>query len=150
MITIAIDPGLVTGTAIMATGEWAHPINEEITGRSNFYEWLTAKFSWYSGEELEVVIETFEITRKTGMLTAQYDALYIIGATEFLCAADHRHLFMQSPALKAFGSNNKLKALGWYAPSTGGHANDANRHLLRHMVCTRQNESIIKRLEVLL
>lgn len=149
MITIAIDPGLMTGTAIWCP-DWAVPYNEEIRTREEFYNWLTEKFARYSGEEMEVVIESFNITSRTGQLSPQYDALYIIGATEFLCQVDKRHLFMQSPALKSFGSNNKLHTLGWYAPSRGGHANDANRHLLRHLVCTRQNADLIKRLEVLL
>jgi hypothetical protein len=37
----------------------------------------------------------------------------------------------QSPAQgKTFATNAKLKKVGWYHQTPGGHANDALRHLL--------------------
>ena len=41
----------------------------------------------------------------------------------------------QTPAqAKSFGTDDKLRRLGWYTPTPGGHANDAARHLLAFAV----------------
>lgn len=149
MITIAIDPGLVSGVALISS-EWANPMVEEIRGRENLYDWFMERFAAYAKVELEVVVESYHITHRTPQLSAQYDALYIIGAVELLCRSDNRKMFLQSPATKGFGNNKKLQALGWWFPSTGGHGNDACRHLMLHLVHEHKDERIIKALAAVL
>lgn len=149
MIIISVDPGLVAGVSVYDS-LWSIPQSEEIKGRENFYDWLLEKFANYAKVELEVVCESYHITNRTGQLSPQYDALFEIGAIELLCHSDNRKLFMQSPATKGFGSNRKLQALGWWAPSSGGHMNDSRRHLLRHLVHTHKDQHLINALAAVL
>lgn len=149
MITIAVDPGLVTGVSILEEG-WPSPDTEEIAGRQQFYKYFRDRMEFYDDREVEVIIETYHITQHTAKLSSQLDALYILGAVEITCWAYGRELSFQDPSMKAFSTDKKLKVLGWWNPSKGGHANDASRHLLRHLVCTRKDKALLERLKVIL
>ena len=80
-----------------------------------------------------VVCESF--IPRPGAKTWQPDAIETIGVLRHLCRW-HRHRFeLQAPAdAKRFSTDAKLKRLGWYQPTEGGHANDAIRHLLLALV----------------
>lgn len=68
---------------------------------------------------------------RPGIRTNQPEALEGIGALRFICTKAGVPFELQSPAdAKRFSTNDKLKRLGWYKPTRGGHANDALRHLL--------------------
>lgn len=150
MITLAIDPGLMTGIAIW-DGCDEVPYTKEIHTREVFYAWLN---DWlYIAQvdpEVEVVIEEYQITQRTGELSKQYDALYIIGAVESMCLLRNVRLYMQSRSMKSFGTDFKLKHLGWWNPSRGNHQNDAMRHLLRHLVVHQRDEDILEKLKAIL
>jgi hypothetical protein len=80
-----------------------------------------------------LVVENFHITIRTGKLTRQHDALYIIGCLRYKANKDG-HLFkLQNPSDKQFGDDDRLKQIGWYSPGKG-HANDAARHLLLYLL----------------
>jgi hypothetical protein len=80
-----------------------------------------------------VVCENF--TPRVGIRTWEPDALKTIGALEFVCHAANRPFELQMPAdAKRFVTNEKLAKLGWRAPSKGGHADDALRHLVLALV----------------
>lgn len=150
MITLAIDPGLMTGIAIWEPGLNV-PRVEEIHTRQAFYPWMTNWLCAHYGQEpVEVVIEEYQITQRTGELSKQYDALYIVGAVESMCQHASVRLYTQSRSMKSFGTDFKLKHLGWYDPSRGGHQNDAMRHLLRHLIIHQRDEALLKRLSEML
>lgn len=150
MITIGIDPGLVTGIAVYHS-ETNKPIVHEIHGRETVYRWFDSITpTGNMAPSVEVVIEDYEITQRTGALSKQYDALYIVGAIEAMCFLKEIPFFHQHRSAKAFGSDAKLKFLGWYAPSRGGHQNDAMRHLLRHLIVTRRDAELLDKIKEML
>lgn len=126
---VAIDPGKVTGMAVMYA-DLLH-FAGEVAGRMEMYDRI------YSGRLVgasAVVIERFTISQRTVQSSPQYDALYLIGAVEAWCYKYDVPLIFQSPGeAKGFGTDKKLKALGWYKATSGGHANDASRHLMVYL-----------------
>ena len=130
MRVLAIDPGNVTGVAYFDTslGEpdsWEDEPFEVI----NYVEDLTATLD-------AVVCESF--IPRPGAYSWQPEALYTIGAVRYVCRREGVTFVLQSPAdAKRFSTNEKLKRLGWYSPTTGGHSNDALRHLLLFSVKNR-------------
>ena len=75
---------------------------------------------------------------RPGVRTWQPDALEVIGALRYVCYRRGASFELQSPAdAKRFSTNEKLKKLGWYHPTPGGHANDGLRHLLLALVRLR-------------
>jgi hypothetical protein len=122
---VAVDPGKVSGVAILEKTAFATPIPMavELPG-------LLSTVSWVENERPDLVVcESFIPFR--GAKTWQPDALEIIGALRFICARHEWTFELQSPAnAKKFSTDRKLKKLGWYRATKGGHANDAKRHLL--------------------
>jgi hypothetical protein len=140
----AIDPGGVTGVAFYAPGDgfWS----AEVPGGS-------AAFapSWRDllrqRTVVHIIVEKFTITPATATKTRQYDALEIIGWLKLECPHLGIPLTIQTPAAaKAFSTDAKLKALGWYDRTPGGHRNDAARHLCKFLVDQRE-PVILKKLE---
>lgn len=127
---IAVDPGKTTGIAA------------KIGGNTNN---LDAPATWQLGvdeavdlcEELLntdafpgiVVCESF--VPRPGAKTWQSDAVEIIGVLRHLSRWHGHKFYLQSPTdAKRFVSNDRLRALGWYRTTEGGHMNDAMRHML--------------------
>jgi len=135
-LLIALDPGKVTGVAMLrppsrdaASWEWSWQdavcFVEECLSKSR------AAFvkEGYLYPDVELVYESF--TPRPGAYTWQPEALHCIGAVEYLAHKTGMKVTRQSPAqAKSFSTNTKLKMIGWYSPTSGGHANDALRHLL--------------------
>jgi len=128
----AVDPGLTTGWAVLL--EPMHFACGE-AGESHFPfladRWLSEAVGEYGEENILVVCERFIINAGTAKKTQAPWSLEQIGALRYLCRLHRVELVLQSPGeAKSFSTNDKLKTLGWYAPSTGGHQADAARHLL--------------------
>ncbi len=124
MHIIAVDPGIATGIA------------EYVNGSVNAWEdpWMTAVDYTEDMHPDVIVVENF-IPRVGVALTWQPDALYCIGALKYLSQKQSSEFVLQPPAhAKQFSTNDKLKRIGWYTPTIGGHANDAVRHLLLYAV----------------
>ena len=80
-----------------------------------------------------VVAESF--VPRPGVKTWQPDAIEVVGALRYMCYSQDITFELQSATnAKKFSTDAKLKRLEWYIPTTGGHANDALRHLLLAMV----------------
>lgn len=129
---IAIDPGLTSGWALYNTldGTFA---SGEIEGRPLLYRFLENVMD--DGQPMHLIVERFDIGAGTVEKTRQLDALYIIGALEYLAGKTGAGFTVQSRAsAKTFATDDKLKALGWWFRGGEGHANDAGRHLLAWMV----------------
>lgn len=119
MKIVAVDPGNVTGIALYEDGAveaW------EVTSTE-------APDEVAAIDSDVIVCESF--TPRPGAKSWQPEALYTIGALRYIAQVERAEFVLQTPAnAKAFSTNEKLKALGWYTPTKGGHANDALRHLL--------------------
>lgn len=140
---LAIDPGGHTGLAWRYDGVFGCDVVDG--GRFGFHNWFIQSIDKVA-TPTQVVIEDFIITSATARKTAQPDPYRIIGWVELWC---HQHgvpFETQTPATgKGFGTDAKLKHLGWYSTGKGGHDMDAARHLLTFLARTR-DETILDQL----
>lgn len=128
----AVDPGKMAGIAMLTLpyenvpATWEYSALEAVRFLDDF-------LGMAGSTKAIVVCESF--VPRPGTRTWQPDALEVIGALRYL-SEKHSHVFeLQSPAqAKAFSTDDKLKRIGWYTPTKGGHANDAVRHMLLAVV----------------
>lgn len=122
----AVDPGGTTGYALFTPEDGWYAGQAE--GRWSFHRVLDEAIA--SGRHWRFIVERFTITGRTAQNTPQYDALYIIGAIDYLASKLGMKVDFQLPSeAMNFSTDDKLRAAGWYIPGEG-HANDASRHLL--------------------
>lgn len=129
MTVFALDPGGTTGVAGWEAG--VHRSLEISDGFHGFVEWAGDQEWRYV---TDVVIENFIVnpaTHKKDPVSFR-TTNDIIGAVRYICNINSIHYRLQPPSAKTFGDNAKLKHLGWYKGGKG-HADDASRHLLRHL-----------------
>lgn len=138
---LAIDPGKSTGMALfsMRNGEepellWSG--EEEFVG----YVDKTRMIFMQYGADLEVVCEKFTINLQTAKNSQAPYSLECIGALKLILldrGRDPESLKFQLPAnaMNMF-TNPKLKTLGYWHRGGEGHALDAIRHGLLHLVST--------------
>lgn len=140
MDTLAIDPGLVTGWAMFQRNQLTGQ-GQVDGGRFQFYNWFEGIVDGYGSMldgRLRVVCEDFIISDRTVKSSRQPDPHRIIGYLEGRCHELTVEFYLQTPAAaKSFCTDTKLRALGWYSPTPGGHANDATRHLVTFLVGQR-------------
>jgi hypothetical protein len=129
-VILAVDPGKTTGFVMYTSGAffWGQESMMEFLRRADDY--------LYDNVAVEVVCEKFQIGPST--LSKARDAHWAmkqIGILEYWCETRGHTFTLQTPSeAKSFATDAKLKTLGWYTPTKGGHANDALRHLLVYMV----------------
>ena len=129
---IAVDPGLMTGIAWYSDGKF-HSTEVEYERAGNYIETL---ITMYSPEgAVDLVCEKFFYTQATMKKSRGDWSMKLIGVMEFLAGQHECRLFMQSPSeAKNLMTDSRLKVLGWFNTSKGGHQNDAARHLARHLL----------------
>jgi len=132
MEILSVDPGKMTGLA------WW--VNEEHGSAEVTYEETAPAVARFIREHPEayIICENFFITMETAKKSQSTWSLRLIGAIEYICQeAGLNPPVMQQPSqAKNFGSDARLKVLGWYKGSTkgfAGHADDASRHLMLYM-----------------
>jgi hypothetical protein len=125
----AFDPGVTTGVAGLANGKFFSAEFSE----HELYQWVDERCQLFD----HVQIESFIINSGTVKKTIVYDSLYLIG---YLRYASWRCGFpteFSKPAdVMAAFPDVALKRAKMHYPGHG-HANDAARHLARHMVKNR-------------
>ena len=130
---LAVDPGKVTGVAMMRDGGFT---SFQLEGW-----WGTIETLREEARSCDVVVvESFVVRANTHKLDSGSFAhtTDLIGACRFVAADLDMGFVKQTPGeAKSFASDDKLKALGWHNPTKGGHANDAARHLLTYLVKNR-------------
>jgi len=126
---LAIDPGDMTGVATMTNGDFHStqaPLNDVL-------DWVYDTL--LIGTRPVIFCEDFIITPETAKKSRQTSPTDGIGALKWMAHMFDVTLTLQTPAAaKKFADDKKLKALGWYRPTKGGHANDAARHLMLGLV----------------
>jgi hypothetical protein len=127
VILVAVDPGKITGFFVWSEGQVL--LHEQLPCH-DFLDWVEEVVPMYAGFDLTMAAESFLITAQTVKKAA--DAHWSIGSNFVLgrlCQRHQVHLELQTPATaKSFSTDAKLRRLGWYKPTKGGHANDAARH----------------------
>lgn len=129
---IAVDPGLMTGVAWYSDGKFhSTEVPYELTGH-----YIKTLIGMYSPEgAVDLVCEKFFYTQATMKKSRGDWSMKLIGVMEYLASEFECRLFMQSPSeAKNLMTDSRLKALGWFNASKGGHQNDAARHLARHLL----------------
>lgn len=141
---LAVDPGGNTGLAWLLDREFGSDVRAN--GRFGFHEWFLSAVSRIATPQA-VICEEFIVTSATARKTQQPDALRIIGWLELWC---HQHgvpFVLQTPSqAKGFGTDAKLKHFGWYRTGSGGHDNDAARHLLTYLAVNLRDPATIETL----
>lgn len=137
---LAVDPGLTTGFSIYRPrverlalrnqgGEEdfeSHQFSKEMF----LHEWLPEAVKEFD----TIVCENFIITAQTAKKSQAPWSLEQIGVLRWLATQQGARFVLQKPAeALAFGSDAKLKKLGWYKRGRG-HANDAARHMVLYTV----------------
>lgn len=129
---VAIDPGKVTGWAEIRLGEFH-------SGQADMFEileWVDAAINF--GFFPTIVCEDFIYNAATAKKTRQTWSTEGIGVLRYLARKADVSFHLQPPVdAKRFATDDKLKTMGWYRPTKGGHANDAARHLL--LYCVKNN-----------
>lgn len=126
---IAIDPGKTCGVATLFGA--ISPLAYEMAPGMLLNN-LDVQFASY---EVEVICERFFLGQQAlrGPGDAQ-ETMGIIGAIKYLCDKHGYPLHMQSASeAKTLADDKRLKAMGLYHASPGGHANDAMRHLVTYL-----------------
>ena len=131
---IAIDPGNVTGIATYK-GDTFDSFELDEIGKVYSYLWNV------KAQADALIIEKFTINPTTHKKSRQEDPLLIIGFVDGLAYLHRIPLTYFTPAkAKSFATDDKLKAVGWWRPTPGGHANDSARHLLTFIAQNRKDE----------
>ncbi len=137
MRVIAVDPGGVTGIAVYDE-DWSEPSVRETPDYDSTVFALTTEINHHRGIDA-LVCEGFSIRANTHKLDASAfsHTTDLIGACRLLAHERGIPFVRQTPAqAKGFATDDKLRRLGWYTPSPGGHGNDATRHLLTYFART--------------
>ncbi len=145
MRLIACDPGLMSGIAYVdgTRFERVAPIAAELeTMRAIKQIVLWSEEARRTGQDVGIVCENYK--QRPGPLSNQPDALHSIGALRYYCWDNDISFLLQSPSEgKGFGTDEKLKRVGWwdigmaaYRKGETSHpqAIDAMRHLLKAAV----------------
>lgn len=134
-IILAIDPGTTTGFALF-NEDGGHFISYEVEGPVNAVESVTLFLdtAHTANDIVEIVCESFVISARTIKTQRVNDPWEIKGWIKLECLRRDVAYTEQSPATgKSFGTDDKLRKIGWFRSSEGGHANDAARHLITYL-----------------
>lgn len=135
---IAIDPGKLSGYVVIDYDQETNTVSSlesaELTD-VELWERLVKDIT----PDVEVVYEKFFITTETGKKSDVNYSLEHIGVIKFLCWKNHvTDIYSYSPSeAKNFCDNKRLKNVDLWHVGGAGHANDALRHLVLHLVKNR-------------
>lgn len=129
---MAIDPGKITGLAWLRR----HDLDSFNSVELDFVQTgaMIKDICEAYGTMLDVVCEQFTINMRTVRNTQAPWSLEVIGIARYFCQSytgQDLTLYEQKPP---FSTDDRLKAMEWYHPTANGHANDAARQLLKHLI----------------
>lgn len=131
VIIVGVDPGLYTGMAYWDTKIMEKPNAIEVP----YVETGDTLFKWLYGvnahSNVFVACERYTIL-SGGPKTSQPEALMGMGAVEYVCRSVNRPLSWYDPRdVKKLATNEMLRQLGWHIITKDGHADDAQRLILK-------------------
>lgn len=126
MMIVAVDPGKMTGVAVLDTSDvytgWEGELHDALR---------SIDVQLDLGHKFVIVCEDFIYTQATAKKSRQTWSTEGIGVLRYLAETHGVQFVLQTPAAaKRFATDEKLKVLDWHHPTKGGHRNDAARHLL--------------------
>lgn len=133
MRVLGVDPGGTTGLCILDCNVdepkvWL--VESHQLGLKETFRWLHDDLPLLAVNGIG--IERFTFTPRTMKLSAQYDAVYVIGAVLSFAVNNELPIRLQSPAnAKTAYQNDHLQELG--ISVKGPHAKDAARHSLLYI-----------------
>lgn len=133
MKVLAFDPGKVTGWAFYNTRK----PDSFIAGQLEHMPFLDMMDDAMHAGRLDVAVgEAYTITARSLKVTRGENwSLEQLGVVRWLCHRTGVEFAEPQTAAagKRFGTDAKLKRIGWYQSTVGGHRNDACRHLLTYL-----------------
>lgn len=134
-----LDPGKATGLAVVYYDTEKNEIIEYETFELDQMETCTVLENiQHDSEDVEIVFEKFFITTETGKKNDVHYSLEIIGVIRYFAWKYQIPLYSQSPSdAKNFCDNKRLKNVDLWHVGGEGHAKDALRHLVLHLVKNR-------------
>lgn len=134
---LAMDPGLRTGMAFWAPGEWRAIIVDPEDAMDELDMWSNA-----NGPGAALVVESFRITPETGKKGSADGSIYwplqLNGIARFLARRNRLLYAEQTPAdAKNFVPDERLRDVGMWSPGKEDHHRDATRHLVRFLARKR-------------
>lgn len=134
---IGVDPGKQTGLAYAFGPLFVEPRYSH--GALDAPAWEAMKWVHAELEKTHVDLvccEGITITAKTAQKSQDVKiSLEQIGCLRYLCMLYGVDFRVQPPSDKSFGSDTKLRALGWWTKGTD-HARDASRHIIAALCST--------------
>ena len=135
MRIIGVDPGDYTGVAVWHSDDpWAMTTHEMLHGEVPPYlKHLVA------GDKPDLVCEMFTISQRTLTTKISYVPLELIGWMRYQLANRGKVKWtpMTPSTTKHTAPDTSLRAVGWFRRTKDGHANDAARLVLAHMLINR-------------
>lgn len=138
---IAFDPGGDTGWAKYKEEDGKRTITKGEFGYDNHHDTIYTELGYFQPDL--VVTERFDYRGKkksVELISVEY-----IGVMRLWCDRGGVDLVEQTQLKGKTGlwTDDKLKVLGLYTPTVGGHANDAVRQLLYYITITLQDNHYV-------
>jgi hypothetical protein len=126
---LAVDPGLTTGYVLWKNGK-------RIEGENKCEDFLKIAVKLIESKKIDyVVCERFIISAQTAKFSQAPWSLEQIGVLRYFCERYSIPFTLQNVSdAKRFATEERLKQIKWKRPKGGGHARDAQRHLLLFLV----------------
>ena len=129
---VCIDPGKLTGLALLSSENGEQPIIEEALELSQFEAcaWIKEQLEVHSGN-VKVICEDFIISERTAKKSTKDTrfSLEIIGYTRVLCKNAKIPFVLQTPAtMKTFFGDWSLRDFNLWSKGGEGHKRDSLRH----------------------
>ncbi len=145
---LSIDPGKMTGLALIKIEDGVPEIvwSKETEYMDTCNE-MNIVIAEHRADNLRVLYERFIITPMTAKNSVAPWSLELIGVIKYLTGAyGVTDVVDQSPATaKNFCPNPRLKAVGFWHRGGAGHAQDALRHVVTHLVdCGWHHENLLQ------
>jgi hypothetical protein len=145
---LAVDPGKLTGIALIKIVDGVPEIVwSDETEYMETCHLMNRVIRDHATDGLRVVYERFIITPMTAKNSVAPWSLELIGVIKYLCGAYQvTDLVGQtSSTAKNFCPNPRLKAVGFWHRGGAGHARDALRHAVTHLVdCGWHHEKLLQ------
>jgi hypothetical protein len=137
MYYICVDPGKMTGLALIQKENKEEPVLLEATELAQFpaCDWVEEKMLEHPHSK--VICEDFIISERTARMSTKDTrfSLEIIGFIRILCKRSKIPLVLQTPAnMKSFFGDWSLHDFGMWSKGGEGHKRDATRHGVYYML----------------
>lgn len=135
---LGVDPGKMSGIVVLRCADDLSFVEIELSEEKGQYE-TSMRIKEYSGMgAVDVVMEDFIITMETVKKKSPANwSLELIGVGRFFAQLNGQKFVLQPPSMKPFCNNDLIRKLGLWVPGGAGHAKDAMRHAIIHLMLNK-------------